>query len=392
MDARGRDVFKSCRATARTSATAIGTIGTIDGIGTTIVVATIGAVGTIGTIDATARRATTRGDADDRAIGTDEDEDGTTVMDGTNARSSEDGRTSGTTRTIAGGGETSERGGGSVDERIRDSGARDAGVAAAAAAPGRRGDGSRDWYGREDDRYRERDRGYAPPSSSAPPPRFGAQARRSDQRSTETREALASRWLEQNANNQRRVSDATMEKLKREIVIGNLVSGQIGATSLCELLNDLLKKVVPEACQAVGNLPPVLSIVMDAGQRYAHLQLRSAALATAALGLDQMHVLGRPVHVNRPDGYFENQDEPRSILDVAHVLLRPPRCKTCMRRSKIRRIRRKRRDSTHSNARRRFNRRYPRRWTRETRERRWRPRNRRRRTCACETWWTSRFY
>ena len=79
-----------------------------------------------------------------------------------------------------------------------------------------------------------------------------------------------------------------MEKLKREIVIGNLVSGQIGATSLCELLNDLLKKVVPEACQAVGNLPPVLSIVMDAGQRYAHLQLRSAALATAALGLDQM--------------------------------------------------------------------------------------------------------
>ena len=119
------------------------------------------------------------------------------------------------------------------------------------------------------------------------------------------------------------MSDATMEKLKREIVIGNLVSGQIGATSLCELLNDLLKKVVPEACQAVGNLPPVLSIVMDAGQRYAHLQLRSAALATAALGLDQMHVLGRPVHVNRPDGYFENQDEPRSILDVAHVLPAP---------------------------------------------------------------------
>jgi len=187
----------------------------------------------------------------------------------------------------------------------------------------RRGDGSRERYGREDDRYRERDRGYAPPSSSAPPPRFGALPRRPDQRSTETREALASRWLEQNANNQRRVSDATMEKLKREIVIGNLVSGQIGATILCELLNDLLKKVVPEACQAVGNLPPVLSIVMDAGQRYAHLQLRSPALATAALGLDQMHVLGRPVHINRPDGYFENQEEPRSILDVAHVLPAP---------------------------------------------------------------------
>ena len=124
MDARERDVFKSCRATARTSATAIGTIGTIDGIGTRIVVATIG---TIGTIDATARRATTRGDADDRAIGTDEDEDGTTVMDGTNARSSEEERTSGTTRTIAGGGETSGRGDGSVDERIRDSARGDAG-------------------------------------------------------------------------------------------------------------------------------------------------------------------------------------------------------------------------------------------------------------------------
>ena len=37
-----------------------------------------------------------------------------------------------------------------------------------------------------------------------------------------------------------------MEKLKREIVIGNLVSGQIGAASLCELLNGLLKKVSVE--------------------------------------------------------------------------------------------------------------------------------------------------
>lgn len=32
---------------------------------------------------------------------------------------------------------------------------------------------------------------------------------------------------------------------------------------LCELLNDVLKKIVFEACYAVGKLSSVLSIVMD---------------------------------------------------------------------------------------------------------------------------------
>ena len=153
--------------------------------------------------------------------------------------------------------------------------------------------------------------------------RFGGAARRPDPRDAATREALASRWLEKNANGTAKVSDYNAEKLRREIYVGNLVSGQIGATTLCELLNDVLKKIVPEACHAVGKLPPVLSIVMDSAQKYASLEMRSSALATAALGLDQMHVLGRPLHITRPAGYFDDPDAKRQVLNVEHVLPAP---------------------------------------------------------------------
>ena len=153
--------------------------------------------------------------------------------------------------------------------------------------------------------------------------RFGGAARRPDPRDAATREALASRWMEKNANGTAKVSDYNAEKLRREIYVGNLVSGQIGATTLCELLNDVLKKIVPEACHAVGKLPPVLSIVMDSAQKYASLEMRSSALATAALGLDQMHVLGRPLHITRPAGYFDDPDAKRQVLNVEHVLPAP---------------------------------------------------------------------
>lgn len=92
---------------------------------------------------------------------------------------------------------------------------------------------------------------------------------------------------------------------------------------MCDLLNDVLRKIVPEACHAVGNLPPVLSIVMDAQQKYAHMELRSSALATAALGLDQIFVLGRPLKITRPAGYFEDPDEKREILNVDYILPAP---------------------------------------------------------------------
>ena len=153
----------------------------------------------------------------------------------------------------------------------------------------------------------------------------GGAARRPDARAVETREALAERWLETRAATLDRARDADAERLKREVHVGNLVSGQIGATTLCELMNDVLQKIVPEACRAVGGLPPTLSINMDTHQKYARLEMRSAALATAAIGLDQMYVVGRPLHITRPAGYFEDPDEERTVLDVAYVLPAPGR-------------------------------------------------------------------
>jgi splicing factor U2AF subunit len=118
-------------------------------------------------------------------------------------------------------------------------------------------------------------------------------------------------------------TDGNTEKLKREIYISNLQSGQIGATALCELMNDVMKKIVPQACHAVGNLPPVLSIVMDTQQKFAFMTMRSEELATAALGLDQMYVLGRPLKISRPAGYFDDPDAKRKVLDTEYVLPAP---------------------------------------------------------------------
>ena len=157
-----------------------------------------------------------------------------------------------------------------------------------------------------------------------PPPRFGAvPTRRPNAKTSDTREVLASKWMEKNAasGGGHRTNS---EKMRREIFIGNLVSGQIGATSMCELFNDVLKKMAPEACHEIGvNVPPVLSIVMDAAQKFAFVELRTAKLANAALGLDQIHVMGRPLKIGRPAGYFEDPDEVREVLDMKYVLPAP---------------------------------------------------------------------
>ncbi|CEF99661.1 Nucleotide-binding, alpha-beta plait [Ostreococcus tauri] len=155
--------------------------------------------------------------------------------------------------------------------------------------------------------------------------RFGGAPRRPHAREVETREALAEQWLESRAVTYERSRNADSERARREVHVGNLVSGQIGATTLCELMNIVLQKIVPEACRAVGGLPPVLSIIMDTHQKYARLEMRSAALATAALGLDQMHVVGRPLHITRPSRYFDDPEEKRSVLDVKYVLPAPER-------------------------------------------------------------------
>ena len=265
-----------------------------------------------------AREAATRG-GDATTIGTGGDFEATTRDDG----SDDDAARRGWERTRVDA--RSRRR--AVDERRREDGRGWTGRdedARASAGPGpgagpRRDGWGRDGWERERGRFgndgaRREDRGGE---------RFGGHARRPDPRETATREALASRWLEKNANGTAKVSDYNAEKLRREIYVGNLVSGQIGATTLCELLNDVLKKIVPEACHAVGKLPPVLSIVMDSAQKYASLEMRSSALATAALGLDQMHVLGRPLHITRPAGYFDDPDAKRQVLNVEHVLPAP---------------------------------------------------------------------
>jgi len=176
--------------------------------------------------------------------------------------------------------------------------------------------------GREDDdQWRERARAREFGDGDG---RFGRERRAFGSRASEQREVLASKWLEQNAHHPLAGNRGNSEKMKREIYVGNLVSGQIGATTMCDMFNEVLRKMAPEACHAIGvNVPPVLSIVMDAAQKFAFVEMRSAKLANAALGLDQIHVMGRPLKIGRPAGYFEDPDEVREVLDLAYVLPAP---------------------------------------------------------------------
>jgi splicing factor U2AF subunit len=87
---------------------------------------------------------------------------------------------------------------------------------------------------------------------------------------------------------------------QREIYVGNLAVGVVSAPLLMQLFNGALG-----ALQPPGSAPAVANVRMDAGGRFAFLEMRSEALAAAALSLDKMDLCGRSINVGRPKGYVD---------------------------------------------------------------------------------------
>lgn len=117
-------------------------------------------------------------------------------------------------------------------------------------------------------------------------------------------------------------------KKQRELYIGNLASGSVTTEMLRELFNAVLANMVPDPI----SLPPVLEVKPDptgrgvttvhacmvynsvkvlvlcpllAPGRFAFIELRTAALALAALHLDKVEVGGRQINIGRPKGYVD---------------------------------------------------------------------------------------
>ncbi|KAJ9512251.1 hypothetical protein QJQ45_012812 [Haematococcus lacustris] len=99
-------------------------------------------------------------------------------------------------------------------------------------------------------------------------------------------------------------------KKQRELYIGNLATGVVNAEMLRELFNAVLSNMVPDPITT----PPVLDVKIDPTGRYlpctkacrfSFVELRTAALALAALHLDKVELCGRQLNIGRPKGYIE---------------------------------------------------------------------------------------
>lgn len=104
---------------------------------------------------------------------------------------------------------------------------------------------------------------------------------------------------------------AQATRKQREIYVGNLAVGLVGPALLEQLFNGALG-----AMQPAGSPPPVANCRMDPGGRFAFLEMRSEALAAAALALDKMDLCGRGINVGRPKGFIEQA--------AAIAVVRPP--------------------------------------------------------------------
>jgi len=101
---------------------------------------------------------------------------------------------------------------------------------------------------------------------------------------------------------------ATQTKKQREVYVGNLTIGVVSVAMLTELFNGALLSILPESERANG--APVISINLDAEGKFGFIEMRTEALATAALHLDKVELCGRRINVGRPRGYVDPNAPP----------------------------------------------------------------------------------
>lgn len=96
---------------------------------------------------------------------------------------------------------------------------------------------------------------------------------------------------------------AAASKTQREVYVGNLAVGLVTEDVLKTLFNNALVAAFPQ-----NNMPgmePVVSVSMHSDGRYAFVELRTPEMATEALKIAGLQLLGQAISVGRPSGYVD---------------------------------------------------------------------------------------
>jgi splicing factor U2AF subunit len=92
-----------------------------------------------------------------------------------------------------------------------------------------------------------------------------------------------------------------VSKKQRELHAGNFANDAQGnsmvTSTMLEQLFDMSLTMLAPKC--------VLAVSMDAQKRYAFIEFKTAEIATAAMQLNGVELLGRPLRLSRPGGYVE---------------------------------------------------------------------------------------
>ena len=95
---------------------------------------------------------------------------------------------------------------------------------------------------------------------------------------------------------------ALPDRKARELFVGNLAVGVVTNEILTALFTEPLLTL--PAYQAQGSAPPVISVKVDDNGKFAFVEFRDEETAVLALSLfNKMELLGRPMHIQRPQSY-----------------------------------------------------------------------------------------
>ena len=96
---------------------------------------------------------------------------------------------------------------------------------------------------------------------------------------------------------------AAASKTTREVYVGNLAVGLVTDEILKTLFNNALVATFPQ--NALPGQEPVINVNMHSDGRYAFVELRSPEMATEALKIGGLQLLGQAISVGRPSGYVD---------------------------------------------------------------------------------------
>jgi len=140
------------------------------------------------------------------------------------------------------------------------------------------------------------------PTIAGPPPQAQVQAPLASAYTAERAEFQAAVGIVAERAERSERALALPDRKARELFVGNLAVGIVTKDILTALFTEPLLTL--PAYQAQGSPPPVVSVKVDDNGKFAFVEFRDEETAVLALSLfNKMELLGRPMHIQRPQSY-----------------------------------------------------------------------------------------